>query len=298
AFKSLVDAVGGVNITIENSFFDYWHKISFPAGTEHMNGERALAYVRARYVEGPEGGDFRRGARQQQVLLALREKIFSVNTALDFGTLTSILNSLSDDIRTDMELWEMKRFFELSRLINPKEVKSVVLDTGHNGVLVGGTELLGDAPAAVLRPRTGDYSEIQAIAANIFSDEVGTNITATPASELQETPASDTAQPESAEAPEEELPILEIRNGTNITGLAKQTSDSFEEDGYTVAAIGNAATRDRQETVVYALKTSASDGAQQVAEILEAEADTGLPEGEAESSADVLIILGTDADKS
>ncbi|MEK7499108.1 MAG: LCP family protein, partial [Patescibacteria group bacterium] len=48
AFKKIVEAVGGVNIHIENGFTDYFHKIAFPTGTETMNGDRALAYVRAR----------------------------------------------------------------------------------------------------------------------------------------------------------------------------------------------------------------------------------------------------------
>ncbi|HLD25807.1 MAG TPA: LCP family protein, partial [Candidatus Andersenbacteria bacterium] len=148
AFKSIVDAVGGVNVTINNSFYDYWHKISFPAGTEKMNGERALAYVRARYIEGPEGGDFKRAARQQQALLALREKVFSVQTALDFTRANAILDSLSENIRTNLQLWEMKRFYELGRLIKPDEVHSVVLSTGPQGVLTGGTELLGGTPAS------------------------------------------------------------------------------------------------------------------------------------------------------
>ena len=127
AFKGIIDSIGGINITNDNSFYDYWHKISFPAGTEKMNGERALAYARARYIEGPEGGDFKRAARQQQVLLALRQKVFSVQTVLDFTRINSILNSLSNNIRTDMQLQEMKRLYELSRLINSDKVHSNVL---------------------------------------------------------------------------------------------------------------------------------------------------------------------------
>ena len=292
AFKTIVDAVGGVNITIENSFHDYWHKIDFQEGTEKMNGERALAYVRARYVEGPEGGDFKRAARQQQVLLALREKVFSVNTAFDFGAVNTILNSLSNNIRTDMQLWEMKRFFEMTRLIDQNNVHSVVLSTGHNGVLVGSTEVLGGVPASVLRPRTGDYSEIQNLTANIFSAEVNTTVTP------QQAPSSETqATPEPTEEPEEEAPKpkLEIRNGTNVAGLAKKTSDELQGKGYEVLSIGNAANRTTEQTTVYSLKATQVDGAQEIAELLGASASSNLPEGEAESDADVLIILGSDA---
>ncbi|MBI1833659.1 MAG: LCP family protein [Candidatus Andersenbacteria bacterium] len=289
AFKSIVDAVGGVNITIENSFTDYWHKISFPAGTETMNGERALAYARARYIEGPEGGDFKRAARQQQLLLALREKVFSVNTAFDFGAVNQILESLANNIRTDMQLWEMKRFFELARLIDRTKVHSVVLTTGHNGVLVGTTEVLGGQPASVLRTRTGDYSEIQSIAANIFSEDVSKSI--------EPTQAPTTPTPAPAEKEEEQAkPSVEIRNGTNVAGLAARTRDQLTSEGYEVTGIGNAATRDKKETVVYQIANTAADGVQAIAELLEASSTTDVPEDEAESEADVLIILGADAE--
>lgn len=290
AFKHVVDAVGGVNITIENSFFDYWHKISFPAGTEKMNGERALAYVRARYIEGGEGGDFKRAARQQQVLLGLRDKVFSVQTAFDFSAMNQILNSLSDNIRTDLELWEMKRLFELARLIDNSQVHSQVLTTGHNGVLVGGTEILSGAPASVLRPRTGDYSEIRSVAADIFNSEA-TNATA---SADGEAPPPEEPVETSSPTPAAE-PKLEIRNGTNITGLASKTGQKLEGDGYEVVTVGNAADRATAKTTVYILDSDFVEAGKALAESLSAASDSGLPSNEPASEADVLIILGQDA---
>lgn len=305
AFKSLVDAVGGVNITIPNTFFDYWHKITFPAGTEKMNGERALAYGRARYVEGPEGGDFKRAARQQQLLLAIRDKVFSVNTALDFTRLDSILNSLSSNIRTDMQLWELKRLYETARQVKHDQVRSVVLSNSNNGVLVSGTEVLGGVPAYVLRTRTGDYSEIQNIAKNIFDSSVSHSLAPNPSSDTnnapnQPTPFPDGALPAATSTPSASpsptvTTTIEIRNGTNTTGLAKKTSDAITSKGYEVLAIGNAHNRSTAKTTVYAIKDKAVDEAKNVAQILDASTDSGLPADEAKTSADILIILGSDA---
>lgn len=286
-FVQIVDAVGGINITIDNSFFDYWHKISFSSGTEKMDGERALAYVRARYIEGPEGGDFKRAARQQQVLVALRAKSFSVNTALDFTALSNILDSVSQNIRTDLQLWEMKRLYEIVRQVNHNQIKSAVLTTGPTGVLVGTTEILGGTPAAVLKPRTGDYAEIQALAADIFVSEQAHQVEHEP-SPVEAPPPSPTPD---KPAPK---PTIEIRNGTNITGLAKKMSDELAADGYTVVAIGNAASRDVSETYAYTLADKFSDGAKVLAKKIGAAADSGLPSEEPSSKADVLIILGRD----
>ena len=292
AFKNIIDALGGINITIANSFYDYWHKISFPAGTEKMNGERALAYVRARYIEGPEGGDFKRAARQQQVLLALRDKVFSVQTALDFTGVNTILNSLTDNLRTDMQLWEMKRFYELARLINQAQIHSVVLTAGPQGVLTGSTEVLGGAPASVLRPRTGDYSEIQAIAQNILT--TASENTELPA--VTETPPSaDLSAEQTSPSPSPVLkPSLVIRNGTDITGLARRIADKLEED-YTIAAIGNAAQRGQTQTIIYLLSPDYAQGAADLANTLGWKLENNLPENESPVNADALIILGTDA---
>lgn len=294
AFKSLVDTVGGVDITIKNEFVDYWHKISFPAGTEKMNGERALAYARARYVEGPEGGDFKRTQRQQQLLLAVRDKVFSVNTSFDFTRINGILNSLSDNIRTDMQLWEMKRFFEMARQIDHSKVGSVILVTGPNGVLVGSTEVLGGTPASILKTRTGDYSETKQIAQNLFAGaSQGKVIQPTPQDGLAYEPTPTPSA--SPEATPEIKPTVEIRNGTNVTGLAKKTEDTLEKKGYEVLAIGNATNRSTPETTLYVINTKRLESAKVLAEDLEAKSDSGLPKGEAATQADILIILGADA---
>lgn len=290
AFKNIIDAVGGINITINNSFYDYWHKISFPAGTEKMNGERALAFVRARYIEGPEGGDFKRAARQQQVLLALRDKVFSVQTALDFTRANAILNSLADNIRTDMQLWEMKRFYELARLIDQSQVHSAVLTTGPKGVLTGGTEVLGGVPASVLRPRTGDYNEIRQIALNILDS---------PSTVTSPAPPEITSEPKPADPTPSLSPpklSLEIRNGTTITGLAGRTADRLEKQGYTVTNVGNAARRGQTQTYLYLLSPEYEVSAKELAASLNAELESGIPEGEPAADADTLLILGTDSD--
>lgn len=300
AFKQIVDAVGGVNINIENSFFDYWHKISFSAGTEKMDGERALAYVRARYIEGPEGGDFKRAARQQKVLMALRDKVFSVNTALDFSALNSILNSVANNIRTDMQLSEMKRFYEIARQVDKNDVKSVVLTTGPRGVLVGDTEILDGTPASVLKTRTGNYNEIKDIASSIFTSDRATVIPSNNPDNTQDitqNKAQPSTTPDSNPTPtttEITKPSIEIRNGTNITGLAKSTSDKLKDQGYSVLAINNAAQQDIATTKIYILNDGAADGVKQLAQDLGTDIDSGLPTNESASKADVLIILGKD----
>lgn len=308
AFKKIVDAVGGVNIHIANGFFDYWHKIAFPTGTETMNGDRALAYVRARYVEGPEGGDFQRTGRQQQMLVAIREKVFSVHTALDFNAINGIFSGLSENIKTDMQIWEMKRFFELFRQIDPSDIRSDVMSTGTNGILKGDTVVLGGVPASVLKTRTGDFSEIQKLAANMFSDTTGKTIDAqetnapaqnidangdiVPSTSPSVSPTS-SASPSSTPSPSSVT--IEVRNGTATTGLAGKTATKLKALGYKVIATGNASSKAITKTTVYAPKATQSDDAQKIASALNASSATSFPSSEAKTTADILVILGSDS---
>jgi len=187
----------------------------------------------------------------------------------------------------------MKRVYEIVRQVDQGQIRSEVITSGPSDVLVGGTEVLGGTPASVLKTRTGDWSEIQAIAANIFtSDKAKTVESAAPAAEGET--AEPSAEPSASPTPAPK-PTLEIRNGTNVTGLAKTVSDDLKGHDYQVLTIGNAARRDVAKTTVYILKDEAADGGKAVAQYLKAETDSGLPSEEAASKADVLIILGPDA---
>jgi LCP family protein required for cell wall assembly len=304
AFKQVIDKIGGVEVTIPVSFYDYWHKISFPAGTELMSGDRALSYVRARYVDGPEGGDFARAARQQHLLLAMREKIFSANTAFDVRAVTGIIDAFGDNVATNFNLWEVKKVFEMARVIPKDNINTAVLSTGTNGLLAGGTEILDGVPASIIRPRAGaeDYSQIKEFVSNIFS-ATKTDAPATPISSQKPTaPPSVTpsAKPTPSTSPDTanlktEKPTVEIRNGTNITGLASRTSAKLKTANFIVQTVGNTAKRDRTSTVIIDLTANKKpESLKTILSTLGIGSTVSLPSSENSSKADFLILLGTD----
>ena len=77
-FKKVVDAVGGVTINVQVPVIDDefpgidrpTQRLYIPSGLQHMDGEQALRYARSRHTST----DFDRGARQQRVLLSLRQQ--------------------------------------------------------------------------------------------------------------------------------------------------------------------------------------------------------------------------------
>jgi LCP family protein required for cell wall assembly len=107
-FKKIVDAVGGVEIDVPQEIIDYEYPtpdygtevLQIPAGQVHMDGELALKYVRTRHGDS----DFGRLQRQQQVMLAIRDKAVSIGS---INRVPEVLNAVSDSLQTDLTLPEI-----------------------------------------------------------------------------------------------------------------------------------------------------------------------------------------------
>ena len=104
----LVDAVGGVDVTVDTRINDPdadgsvigQKKIIIEAGEQHMDGETALVFARSRaYVDG----DFTRTANQRKLIAALAEKIL----ALPVTQLPGVIQTAAKSITTDMSVTDL-----------------------------------------------------------------------------------------------------------------------------------------------------------------------------------------------
>lgn len=112
-FQSIVDAVGGVDITTESAMDDdELGMIVDGAGEHHLDGETALDFVRARKVEGEAKSDYDRIDRQQQFGMAVLDKIASSDTLTNPGR----LNSLADAVHSAVSGENIDSSFILSML--------------------------------------------------------------------------------------------------------------------------------------------------------------------------------------
>lgn len=96
----IVDALGGVDVDSEYAFTtssDSGKVINVVQGTNHFNGEEALAFSRER--QNVPGGDNQRGKDQQAVITAMIKKM--VSPAILTGA-NGILNSVSGNVETNM----------------------------------------------------------------------------------------------------------------------------------------------------------------------------------------------------
>ena len=128
-FMKLIDTVGGVTLDVPYPIKDdtypgpgnQYMRIFFKAGWQHMNGVQALEYARTRH----DDGDDRRSARQQQVLLALRQQ------AVSFSLITKapdLIAELGDAVRTDMPLTKALQLARLASELNTSSITQVTLN--------------------------------------------------------------------------------------------------------------------------------------------------------------------------
>lgn len=283
-FRDVIDDLDGVEIYVDNPFVDYkypdynfgYQTIEFEEGWQTMDGERALQYSRSRKGNNGEGTDFKRSKRQQNVIVAIRDKILSTYTLLNPGVITRLMNTLGEHVATDAEIWEMSKFAQLAQEINSETIINQVLDHGAGGIIH--SEIATETGAYVLVPNAGlgNYDDIQRLAENIF--ELGVY-------------ASEDA-------------TIEVQNGTVIEGFARRTSSELKSFGLNVASYKNATQKGQEVTVIYDL----TDGEKPVTldllqDTLGANISTSFPSWLAEefgttteappTDVDFVVVLGT-----
>lgn len=80
-FADIVDAVGGVDVCLDEPMSDEKANIDLPAGCQTLDGPNALGYVRHRY--GDSEGDLGRARRQREVIAQIATKLKTPLTVLN-----------------------------------------------------------------------------------------------------------------------------------------------------------------------------------------------------------------------
>lgn len=118
-FKEIVDALGGIDITIEKGFTST-HSLNpdgrrtFRAGRQTIDGAAALDYARERYAFAD--GDFSRIRHQQQVIKAILDKASSGGVLTNPGKLNAFIKATADSVSVDKSLSIVDLAMELRHL--------------------------------------------------------------------------------------------------------------------------------------------------------------------------------------
>lgn len=129
-------------------------EFSLPAGINHLDGEKALCYSRARY----QTNDFERAARQQMVMQAIKAKALSIGTLTDFNKVNDLIDSLGNNTSTNMQAWELKRAFELYQKLGDVPLNQKVLSDSEEGMLYAPP--MTEASGYILLPRGDNYDRL------------------------------------------------------------------------------------------------------------------------------------------
>lgn len=136
--KRLVDAVGGVDVVLDTAVRDpdYWlsptkHGVIFPAGRNHLNGERALIFARTRKGDN----DFERARRQQRLIAAAVAKVRKVGIL----QLPALLSIVRDYVKTDLPLIQAENIFRIASSARTKDAAGIVFGPRKWAQSTGGT---------------------------------------------------------------------------------------------------------------------------------------------------------------
>lgn len=280
AVTEAVDAVGGVTVTIESDDprgildrnFDWkcnyqCYYVNYKNGeVVHLDGEHALALARARNAAGGYGltnGNFDREKNQQKIIVALREKALSVGTLANFGKVSSLMDALGNNLRTNVETKELQTIMGIATDIQNENIRSLSL-VEEGEMLVTTVNYAGQS---IVQPVAGmyDYSEIQTYIAKHSSNN-----------------------PVKREA----APIV-VLNGSGEAGVAQAEATKLEGEGFTISTIDNAPAGTYDAVEVYQVGTGNAATAKALRELYGLDSlRTGTPPVAVSENTAFVVVVG------
>jgi len=212
---SLVDLVGGIDVDVDQDINDPTYPDSnygydpfvLSKGWQHLDGATALKYARTRH----QTSDFYRLRRQQQIIMALRDRVLSTNAISTLlSNAPSILSTLSNSIDTDLSVSDIIQLLMAAKDISTNEIKQV---TVNEAAATGWTTPSG---GQVLLP---NRERIRELAAELYNQ---------------------TSEPER----------IALQNGTSTQDLALTAQNNLLKLGYNVVQASDAQSKYDKSVIV------------------------------------------------
>ncbi|GED84127.1 transcriptional regulator [Streptomyces sp. 6-11-2] len=135
-FQGLVDAIGGVTVTVDQDIHDKSSGLDLTAGTHRLDGTRALQFVRTRHGIG-DGSDLGRISLQQQFMLALLSEIKKQDLLGSPTKTYKIADKLTAALTTDSDLASLTKLAEFGRSLNgvdPSSMETIMLPVMYDKI--------------------------------------------------------------------------------------------------------------------------------------------------------------------
>ena len=131
-FKTLIDKIDGIYVDVPKALDDAAYptedyrtiKIHFDAGRQLLDGDRALIYARTRHADS----DFGRNQRQQQVLMAIFDRVREQGLLSQLTNIDQYTESMSDYIRTDLSRSDMLSLASMGTKLGTESIQRYAID--------------------------------------------------------------------------------------------------------------------------------------------------------------------------
>ncbi|MEU8266725.1 LCP family protein [Sphaerisporangium sp. NPDC049002] len=240
-FKAIVDSLGGIQICVPQAVHDKQAKLDLQAGKQIVKGETALAYVRARHSLG-DGSDISRIKRQQIFLSQVAKKATSGDTLTDPAKLLNLVRAAAQSVVMDpqLDVDTLIQIAQSARSLTAKGVKFVTVPW---------------------EPYPADKNRVQwkqPDAGKMF-ESLRTDVEVTPTAKPSAASSGSAAPAKPAIKPGEVR--IQVVNGTNTAGRAKEVAEALAAQGFKVTQVGDARKpdgTDRPQTMVLYAKGAAA----------------------------------------
>ncbi|NUS72193.1 MAG: LCP family protein [Corynebacteriales bacterium] len=135
ALREIVDAVGGVDVTIDEETTDPRTGRTWEPGPQHLTGKDAEDYARQRY--GLPRGDYDRQARQQQVINAVSAKMQNQGILSSTSKLDKMLKTITGNLTVDESMPIADLVFSLKHL-RPGNITYLTVPVAQSDVKING----------------------------------------------------------------------------------------------------------------------------------------------------------------
>lgn len=137
-FKDMVDAIGGVEMCIEEDIDNRWAALKLDAGCQTLDGDEALGFARARKGIG-DGSDIGRIERQQELMHAMADQTLSAGVLANPSKLVPLLDSAAESLHTSKRLGRLNNLTGLAyslRNLNSESINFITPPLGYTGNVV------------------------------------------------------------------------------------------------------------------------------------------------------------------
>jgi polyisoprenyl-teichoic acid--peptidoglycan teichoic acid transferase len=273
AFERFIDEIGGIEVNVPEEIevdpIGPGNTVVLQPGQQVLHGPVALAYARSRNTIG---NDFDRAARQQQVIMAVRDRILSLDILKTLIQKSPILyRELASGVNTNMTLQQVISLSWTASQIPEENIRREVVDLERvvEDYSWDGQQILRPLPEQIL----------------LLKDEIFTD--AGPA-----LPAAPTVVVNPEEMRASENASVAVLNGTYTAGLAARTREYLISQDVNVTQAGNAQEYYDYTTIIDYSGKIYTQG--YLVELMSIQPSQVFSRYDPNSEVDITILLGND----